>query len=268
MIGTSKNNDGGTDPMFGIERRSKIMSIVYEKRSILVQEAAASFGVTEETIRRDLKELESQGLLSRTYGGAVLADDTRAEAPLEIREGINITGKNAIGKLAADMINDGDTIFLDASTSSLYVAKHIKKKKGLTVITNAERILLELSSCGDMTLISTGGILRGSSLSYVGRAAENAVSNYYANKLFFSCKGFSPKSELTDSNEQESEVRKIMIRCSNQIIFLCDHTKFDKVGYVNTARLADIHKIIADMPFPESWSAYLSGYPISIEFAK
>lgn len=260
---------GGTVLVFGIERRSKIMSILYEKRSILVQEAAAAFGVTEETIRRDLKELEAQRLLSRTYGGAVLAaDDIRSETPLEIREGINIAGKDAIGRFAANLINDGDTVLLDASTSSLYVAKHIKKKKGLTVITNAEHIILELASCSDMTLISTGGILRSNSLSYVGRAAENAISNYYANKLFFSCKGFSPKSELTDSNEQESEVRKTMIRCSNQVIFLCDHTKFDKVGYVNTARLSDIHTIITDSPLPESWKGYLSGSPVHIELAK
>lgn len=254
--------------MFGIERRSKIMSILYDKRSILVQEAAASFGVTEETIRRDLKELESQGLLSRTYGGAILSDDTKTEAPLEIREGINIAGKDSIGKYAADMVNDGDTILLDASTSSLYVAKHIKNKKGLTVITNAERIILELSSCDDMTLISTGGILRNKSLSYVGRAAENAISSYYANKLFFSCKGFSPKGELTDSNEQESEIRRTMIHCSNQVIFLCDHTKFDKVGYVNTAKLADINIIITDAPLPDRWAEFLAGSSTQIELAR
>lgn len=254
--------------VFGIERRSKIMSILYDKKSILVQEAAVTFGVTEETIRRDLKELENQGLLSRTYGGAVLSDDTKTEAPLEIREGINIAGKDSIGKYAARMINDGDTILLDASTSSLYVAKHIKSKKNLTVITNAERIILELSSCDDMTLISTGGILRNKSLSYVGHATENAIGNYYANKLFFSCKGFSPKRELTDSNEQESEIRKTMIRCSNQVIFLCDHTKFDKVGYVNTAKLSDIDIIITDTAFPDDWAEYLKGSSTQIELAK
>lgn len=254
--------------MFGIERRSKIMSMLYDKKSILVQEAAALFGVTEETIRRDLKELEGQGLLSRTYGGAVLADDTGTETPLEIREGINIAGKDAIGKRAAGLVSDGDTILLDASTSSLYVAKHIKNKKGLTVITNAERIIFELSGCDDMTLISTGGILRNRSLSYVGRAAETAISSYYANKLFFSCKGFSPKCELTDSNEQENEIKKTMIRCSNQVIFLCDHTKFDKVGFINTARLSDINTIITDTPFPESWMDYLAGSPTKIELAE
>lgn len=254
--------------MFGVERRSKIMSILYDKRSILVQEAAASFGVTEETIRRDLKELESQGLLTRTYGGAVLSDDTKIEAPLEIREGINIAGKDSIGKYASTLVSDGDTILLDASTSSLYVAKNIKQKKNLTVITNAESIIYELSGCDDITLISTGGIFRKKSFSYVGRAAENAISNYYANKLFFSCKGFSPKRGLTDSNEQESEIRKTMIRCSNQVIFLCDHTKFDKVGYVNTAKLSDISIIITDAPFPAEWEAYMAGSSTKVELAR
>lgn len=254
--------------MFGVERRSKILSHLYDKKSMLVQEAAALFQVTEETIRRDFKVLEGQGLLKRTHGGAVLTDDTKTEASLEIREGINIPGKDVIGKLAAGLINDGDTIILDASTSALYVAKHIKDKKGLTVITNAERIVLELSQCDDMTLISTGGILRKKSLSYVGRAAENAIGNYFANKLFFSCKGFCPRRELTDSTEQESDIRKTMIKCSDQVIFLCDHTKFDRVGYINTARLDDIDVIITDSPFPEGWAEYLNSSPVRIEIAE
>lgn len=254
--------------MFGVERRSKIMSLLYDKKSIMVQETAELFQVTEETIRRDLKALEIQGLLTRTHGGAVLADDLKSEAPLEIREGINTGGKNSIGKRAATMIDDGDTIMLDASTSSLYVAKNIKDKKGLTVITNAERIIFELASTPGITLISTGGILRHNSLSYVGRAAENTISHYYANKLFFSCKGFSPKRGLTDSNEQESEIRKTMIKCSEKVIFLCDHTKYDKVGYVTTAKLDDVDVLITDSPFPDDWSEYFEESPVQVELTE
>ena len=141
--------------MFGIERRNRILSLLNEKKSIIVQDIASIFNVTEETIRRDLKELEKHDFLIRTHGGAILPDDIKAEAPLEIREGININGKNNIGKAAARLIDDGDTIMLDASTSALYVAKHLKTKKGLTVITNAERIIIELAACDDITLIST-----------------------------------------------------------------------------------------------------------------
>jgi len=250
--------------MFDIERRNKIISLLYEKKSLLVQDVADMFGVTKETIRRDLKLLESQGFLIRTHGGAVLSDDIRNEAPLNIREAINIAGKDSIGKCASKIINDGDTIILDASTSSLYVAKNIKNKKGLTVITNAERILLELSNCKDMTLISTGGIMRQKSLSYVGRTAENVINSYHANKLFLSCKGFSPKFGLTDSSEQESEIRKAMIRCSEKVIFLCDHTKFERIGYVKTARLEDIDVMITDVQLPEEWEKCLKNASVEV----
>ncbi|MGE5581853.1 MAG: DeoR/GlpR family DNA-binding transcription regulator [Bacillota bacterium] len=251
--------------MFGIERRSKIMTLLDEKKSISVQETAAFFNVTEETIRRDLKVLEKQGLLIRTHGGAVVAEDTRTEAPLEVREAINIEGKDAIGRKAAQLVADGDTILLDASTSSLYVAKHIKGKKNLTVITNAERIIHELAACEEIKLISTGGIIRKKSLSCIGFAAENAIKSYHADKLFFSCKGFSPHHGLTDSNEQESSIRKLMISCSEKVVFLCDHTKFEKVGYVTTARLEDIDYFITDAALPEEWRTEIEGYGIKLE---
>lgn len=240
--------------LFSIERRTAIMSLLNEKKSILVQEAAEAFNVTEETIRRDLKVLEGQGLLVRTHGGAIISEDIKSEAPLEIREGINIKGKDAIGREAAKLVNDGDTIILDASTSSLFVAKHIKDKKGLTVITNAEKIIFELSHCDEITLISTGGTLRHKSLSYVGSTAENSLSSIYANKVFFSCKGFSPSRGLMDSNEQESDMRKKMLSCSNKAVFLCDGTKFDKVGYVATAQLEDIDIMITDTVLSDEWA--------------
>lgn len=239
--------------MFGIERRSRIISLLNEKKSISVQEAAEEFSVTEETIRRDFKVLEGQGLLVRTHGGAVLSDETRTEASLEIRQSINIAGKDAIGREAAKLINNGDTIILDASTSSLFVARHIKDRKGLTVITNAEKVVLELSDCEDITIICTGGTLRHKSLSYVGRYAEKNLVNFHADKAFISCKGFSPDKGFTDSNEQESDIRRMMINCSKTVVYLCDHTKFDKVGYVSTAKLEDTHYLITDNSLPPEW---------------
>ncbi|MCX7841567.1 MAG: DeoR/GlpR family DNA-binding transcription regulator [Clostridia bacterium] len=240
--------------MFAVERRNRIISLLNEKKSILVQETASLFGVTEETIRRDLKELELQGLLTRTHGGAVAIDDLKSEYPVEIRQGINIEGKNVIAREAAKLVNDGETIMIDASTSSLFLARHLKDKKNLTVITNAEKVVLELSECEDITIICTGGILRQRSMSYVGRAAEKALANYIADKVFFSCKGLLPNKGLMDSNEQESEIKKTMINCSQKVIFLCDHTKFGKVGYETTVSLDDVDIIVTDSPLPAEWS--------------
>lgn len=243
--------------MFNIERKTKLLSHLSENGSILVKDASQMFGVTEETIRRDLKEMENQGLLLRTHGGAITADDVKSEFPLEIRQGINMTGKNAIGREAAKLVKDGDTIMLDASTSSLFLARHIKEKKSLTVITNAEKIVFELSNCEEITLISTGGILRRKSMSYVGKSAQASLENYVADKVFFSCKGFLPERGLMDSNEQESQIKRTMISRSQKAIFLCDKTKFGRIGCETVAKLDDIHIIVTDEHMPESWSDIL-----------
>lgn len=251
--------------MFGIQRRTKILSILKENKSIMVNELAVNFKVTEETIRRDLNLLEKQGSLVRTHGGAVLPDNIKEEISINIREGINSKGKDLIAKKAAELINDGDIIILDASTSALYMTKYLKDKIGLTVITNAVRVGIELADCKNIKIISTGGILRSKSMSFVGRVAESALNRYYSNILFFSSKGFSPKKGLTDSNEEEAAIRKVMIERSEKVVFLCDHTKFDKMGYVNTTDVSQIDMIISDKNLPTKWSDELKDLDIDIE---
>lgn len=254
--------------MFGIERRGHIMNLLNEKKSLLVQEAAARYQVTEETIRRDLKALERQGQIVRTHGGAILLEDSHIEQSLDIRQGINISGKDNIGRTAAALITDGDTIILDASTSSLYVAKHIKDKKGLTIITNALRIIQELSECEEIKVISTGGNLRRESMSFVGYSAETMLGGYCANKLFLSSKGFSPKQGLSDSSESESQIRRKMIERSRKVIYLCDQTKFDQSGYITTAGLPDLDVIITEVSVPEDWIEELKKFDIELIIAQ
>lgn len=238
--------------MYAIERQSEILNMLGARKSLSVPEAAAHFRVTGETIRRDFKALERQGLLVRTHGGAWLPEDSVTETPLRIREGINIRGKDLMGAAAARLVHPGETVMLDASTSALYVAMHLKGKKGLTVITNAERIVAELADCPDITIVCTGGVLRRQSRSYVGRAAESVVGSYYADHLFFSCKGFDPALGMTDSIEEESALRRVMLTRARLRVFLCDHTKFGRVGFTTTAALSDIHKLITDAPVDDA----------------
>ena len=240
--------------MFAEERRNRLLQVLQEKKSLSVPEAAAAFDVTEETIRRDLKLLETSGFLQRTHGGAIPADDSRSEPSLEVRQGINMKGKDRIGRMAAELVEDGDTIILDASTSSLSVARHLKGKKNLTIITNAEKIVLELATCPDITLICTGGILRQGSLSYVGRAAENMLGGLQAGTAFLSCRGFHPQRGFTDASEPESEIRRQMMRRSQKTVYLCDHTKFDRVGFVTTAEIGEVDAVVVDAALPEGWN--------------
>lgn len=250
--------------MFAIERRNKLVSLLNEKESISVQEAAAYFGVAEETIRRDMSILEDQNQLVRTHGGAVPSGSSKSEISYEMRSRINISGKDSIGREAAKLVSDGDTIILDASTSAYFLARHIKNKSNLTVITNAENVIKELSEADGIEVISTGGVLRRKSMSFVGRIAEDALRNYHANKLFFSCMGFSLEQGLTDSNGQESDIKKIMIACSQTICLLCDRTKFDMVGYASTARAEDIDILITDEKLKDDVSNNIASLGINV----
>lgn len=240
--------------MLAVERRKRITELVNINKSVLVTELSKQFEVTEETIRRDLERLEKQGVLVRTHGGATLADSFALEMPVDERKVLNNVGKDAIGMKAASLINDGETVFLDASTSALYVAKHIKGKKRITVITNSMAIISELSSCEDIDIICIGGTLRKNNMSFVGNVAEATIkNNYYANKCIFSCRGVTTKRGLTDFTEQEAEIKKAMLSCSDVAVFICDHSKFGKIGVPVVASLEEIDFFITDMDLDSEW---------------
>lgn len=244
--------------MLAVERRSKIEQIIIKNKSVLVPELAKQFDVTTETIRSDLEKLEKQGVLVRTYGGATLVEAKDADMEIHERETVNFEGKQSIGKRAAEMINDGETIFLDASTSSLHVARNIKDKKGITVITNAEKVVMELAACPDIRVISTGGMLHQKNMSYIGRIVEDTIrSTYFANKVFFSCRGVTLKRGLMESTEAEAQIKKAMIDCSESAIFLCDKKKLGRLGVPVISQISGINCFITDIKLDEEWNRAL-----------
>ncbi|WAM34489.1 DeoR/GlpR family DNA-binding transcription regulator [Caldicellulosiruptor morganii] len=233
--------------MLAIERRQKIMAMLNENKSVLVPELAKLFNVTEETIRRDLEKLEKEGFLKRTYGGAVLVENYNVDIPFEFRNVTNIEGKKQIALTLIKYIEDGDTLVMDSSTSALQVAKLLKTKKKITVITNSEQIINELKVFEDnIKVISTGGTLRNRSLSLVGPIAENTLKSLNANKAIISCKGFDIEKGFTESNELEAQVKKIMIEIADQVFMIADHTKMNKTALVNIATLDDVDFIFTD----------------------
>jgi len=251
--------------MLAVERRNKIEEIIQKEKSVLVLELAKKFDVTTETIRGDLERLERQGVLVRTYGGATLACGSETEIPISEREVINFDGKQRIGHRAAALIKDGETIFLDASTSSLHIARNIKEKKSLTVITNSERILSELAQCENIRTISTGGLLTAKNMSYVGRIVESTIrEHYFANKVFFSCRGATLLRGLTESNEAEAEIKKAMIDCSESAIFLCDHTKIGKIGVPVISDFSKLDYMITDEKMTDDWKDCLQKHDINL----
>ncbi len=239
--------------MLAVERRNMIEKLITEHGSVLVVELAKKFDVTTETIRGDLEKLERQGVLVRTYGGATLSVGVESENVAE-REIINFEGKQKIGIRAASFIRDGETVFLDASTSALHLARNLKTKRSITVITNADKIVSELSDCPDITVICVGGKLNPKNMSFVGRIAEkNIRENYYANRCFFSCKGVTAARGLVEASEEEAEIKKAMIDMSESVIFLCDHRKLGRLGIPKIAGFERIDTLITDVDLNDEW---------------
>lgn len=233
-------------PNLPMERRAEIIRLLEAHGSVRVATLAVRFGVTEETIRRDLEALEEQGVLQRTYGGAVRAGITPVESPVSRRELEHQEEKEAIAQKAAELVEDGATLFLDASTTVLALARALRGKQRLTIVTNGVRAVTELATRPGYTVISTGGLLRDSSLSFVGPLAERAVSQYHVDWAFLSCKGVTPEQGLTESNELEAQLKRLMVSHADRAVALVDSSKFGHVAFAAIAPISELNILITD----------------------
>ncbi|WP_090442655.1 DeoR/GlpR family DNA-binding transcription regulator [Natronincola peptidivorans] len=241
--------------MLAIERRQQILERLYEKKSVTVSELSKKYDVSEETIRRDLQKLEEEGIANRTYGGAYLNGGVHYDLPIEIRETAYVKAKELIGVKCASLINSGDTIILDSSTTSLHIAEHIKRKSNITVITNAIKVASKLAECENIKVLSTGGILRANALSYVGHIAERMLKDFYVDKAFVSCGGIHLERGILDSNELEAEIRKVMLKQAQKKVLIADNTKFDKTSFIKITDFDEIDMVITDKKLSDDWKA-------------
>ncbi|MBI2914973.1 MAG: DeoR/GlpR transcriptional regulator [Firmicutes bacterium] len=238
--------------MLAAQRRLDIARMVEQHGGIRVAVLSSTFGVTEETIRRDLEHLERDGRVEKTHGGAIARDILRFEASFSFRQARHPVEKKKIAGAVAQMIEDGDTVCLDASTTALFVAHELRHKRNLTVLTNSTRMTLEFAGSPLVTVISTGGTLRHASASLVGPLAERALRDYHVHKTVFSCGGFTLEHGFSDSNELEVEVKKLMMGCSQHAIAALDSTKFGREGFVNIAPAGAARTLVTDSGVPEN----------------
>ena len=242
--------------MLAIERRREIISRLTSDGKVLVSTLAREFGVTEETIRRDLEKLDKDGLASKTYGGAVSKNPSTPDLPYNVREVVNVEKKQNIADKVSELINDGERILLDSSSTALYVVKKIKEKKNLTVITNSVKILLELADKQDWTILSTGGALKKGALSLTGSSAEKMINSYHVDTAIYSCKGLDMALGITDSNESDSLIKQAMIHSSERRILAVDSDKFDKKSFVKVCNATDVDIIVTDTEPSEKWIGF------------
>jgi len=251
--------------MFAPERHKRILELLEESGSVLVSKLSDELGVTEETVRRDLEKLEKSEALMRTHGGAVPVSRTSYELSIEKRKKINVDVKQRLAKAACNHIMPGDTIFLDASTTTFYMAKELRGLNNLTVITNSLRVINELVACENIKVVAVGGLV-SNNFSFVGALAHTTIAEkYFAGKLFFSSRGVSADAGILESNEDEKNIKTAMLGNCEQAFYLCDSTKIGKVGFTKLAKFDDIDYFITDAELDEKMCEVLAASDVTVE---
>ncbi len=251
--------------MYIEERQTKIISQLNKSGRIDVSELADLFSTSKETIRRDLKDLEKAGLLIRTHGGAILPitapdnppsasaiqdkpTNVTNEAPVLERTVRHVDEKQAICKLAASFIKHNDTIFIDNSSTCIYLYQYIPEDIRVTILTNSIQFLLECSKSlsPHHTIVCLGGIFKNTNLSIFGNTTIRNAQQYFPTKSFISCTGIISETQITDSGIQEIDIKKTLILSSQEVYLLADYSKFNQIGPVYLGSFADIDYLITD----------------------
>ncbi|MFQ5855986.1 MAG: DeoR/GlpR family DNA-binding transcription regulator [Anaerolineae bacterium] len=228
------------------ERRQRILELIETDGSVSVDELAQRFDVSEMTIRRDLRMLDSDGLLRRVHGGATSSRGRSYEPPFLLRTKEQAEAKARIGELAAEMISDGDSVALDVGTTTLEVARHLEGKQNLTIVTPSLHIANVLAGQPGIRLILTGGILRPGELSLVGHLTERAFKEFHVDKLFLGIGGISFEAGLTEFNLEDALTKRAMLRCAKEYIVVADASKFGQIAFAAVAPLSVVHKVVTD----------------------
>lgn len=232
--------------MYKNERLSEILAILEKNRYISVEYLAAKLHISPSSIRRDLSVLEKQGLVLRSYGGVELVVSDHLNVPFSARMREQAAEKKVMAEKAAALVSDGDVVFVDGSTSGLYLVQRLAEKRGLTIVTNGVAALHYLSSFSVKT-ISTGGILNSENRSVlVGEEAIRMLSGIRANFAFFSSQALDGEGTLFDNYQAEIPCINRMLASASCRVFLCDSTKVGKLSTFRQCTLADLDVVVSD----------------------
>jgi DeoR/GlpR family transcriptional regulator of sugar metabolism len=256
-----------TSKLFPEERREQIMGLLEAEERVAVADLSERFGVSQVTIRTDLDALASQGVLVRTHGGAITPNRTDLELSFDIRRRLYSREKRRIGAAAAEIIEDGDAIALDASTTALAVANHIKNRRELTVLTNGIYVALALLEAPAITVLMPGGFVRRDSVSLVDGGVEDLIGEFNFQKGFFGVKGLTLEEGLTDVDADEVAVKRNMAARAKRVIAILDHSKLGRVGFVTFASIDQVDCVITDDGAPADMVASLRASGITVVIA-
>lgn len=252
--------------MLAIERRNAILAKLATDGKVIVSDLSEEFNVTEETIRRDLEKLDKEGLAKKTYGGAVVLETHAADLPFNVRKRVNATLKETIAQKIADMIHDGDSIMLDASTTAICVTKYIKNRENITLLTNSVEILLDLADKSGWNILSTGGTLKNGSLALVGASAEKMIRGFHVDIAVCSAKGIDMSMGISDSNEKDAQIKEAIFSAADKKILAIDSTKFDKCSFVRVCDVKDVDILVTDERPSDEWIGFFGENQVELVY--
>ena len=259
--------------MLAKERQNKILEILYEKKIIKISEIVHLFNVSNETARRDLESVQDLGIARRVYGGAVLSEDYRwkSEALPGIQNGKwgkqnGRAERDAIGKKAAEFVQEGDSICLGVGTTVYEISKHLTQMKNLTVITNSIAVLTELADT-DVTLYILGGRVDVNERMLQGSITENALQTFYVDKAFIGAGGVTIDGGITDYEPQEAPFKRKICEHANKVYLVVNSEKFGTNAFSFSCPLPQVDVIITDPMLPKSYADRIREMGIELIFS-
>ena len=240
------------------ERRQSLLDMLRKKPGLSVSELAKALNVSEGTVRNDLNALELQGLLTRVHGGAVLHQQEQFQDNSFLRrQQQKASAKIAIAREAAALVNDGDSILLDASSTAFYFAQAMFKHQRLRVMTNGFHTAQELAQNTSNTVFLIGGIVNNGASSVTGLLSEHIIEELHIQKAFLSCSGFSLERGMTEVHLAEAQLKQKAIESSRELFALIDSSKFGLEDLTSFARPDRISRLFTDQNLSSEWSERL-----------
>jgi DeoR/GlpR family transcriptional regulator of sugar metabolism len=232
-------------------RHIYILERIESEGSVTVNQLAKELEVSEITIRRELSILTDAGYVKRIHGGAVSLRGRSVVKPFYLRNQQNKDAKQAIGKYAAEMILDGDSIALDAGTTILEIANNLVNRRNLTILTPNFHIAAKLLNLPDIRVILPGGILKQTEGSLIGEIAVETLQKYFVDRFFIGVGAIDSRVGLTEQSLEDTQVKRVLIDNSKERILVADSSKFEQVAFAFVAKLDEITQFITDKRPPE-----------------
>jgi DeoR family transcriptional regulator, aga operon transcriptional repressor len=237
-------------PVSNIERQQQILQLLERAKRISVATICEQFQVSEATARRDLDTLVESGKIQRVHGGAIPLEKAPPELPLLDRGQEEADAKLDIARAAAQLVNDDETVFLGSGTTVLEVARNLRSRNNLTVITNSLPVVNAFAELENISVICLGGMLRNSELSFIGHITEQALAEVRADKVFIGARAISLEHGLTHSYLPETLTDRAILNAGREVIVVADHTKFGRVAHSLLAPIDKIQTIVTDTGTP------------------